>query len=432
MNMKTILYTALSKSRYVFIAITVLVAFFYTPIGAPTAYAEAQCDREYESLNNVTHITNCAETTATCSNSASSSIFSNQDYAGREIFSTAQQEAIEANKTFYENAGTAHNVPWQLLAAIHVREAGLKKYGPSNGYGPYQITPSNYPVKAEYTDSEFQSATDAAAAFLRDKAGNRDLSDPDNVKYVLFAYNGMSSRYIDQALKLGFSADEAANGEGSPYVMNKFDERRDPEVEPTKSNGTWGQVKRDHGPVEYPANKDPGAFVYYSALSNSSLCGSGAVAKNGDANSIQAAFTDYMNSHNETYAPFGYKLGENGCTTLSSWYIGELTNVKYNRGNGEAVVRNLVAANTDKGLTVTDKPTAPAIFSVAGGSKSWGASGVSAGHVGVVVSVDESTQTATVVHTGSSKAGAKEKAWVSQYQYPASGVTFVNVGEYLK
>lgn len=426
------LQKTISKSRYILIAITVLVTFFYTPIGTSTTFAEAKCDPEFESLNNITHQSNCAETTATCSNSASTSIFSNQDYAGREVFSTAQQEAIEANKTFYENAGTAHDVPWQLLATIHGRETGFKKYGPSNGYGPYQITPSSYPIKAEYTDQEFQTATNDAAASLKTRAGNRDMSDPNTIKFVLFSYNGRAQKYIDQGIALGFSAEEAANGEGSPYVMNKFDEKRDPTVEPTKSNGTWGQVKRDHGPVEYPANSDPGAFVYYSALSNSSLCGSGAVAKNGDANSVQAAFTDYMNSHNESYAPFGYKLGVNGCTTLSSWYIGELTNVKYNRGNGEAVVRNLVAANADKGLVATDKPTAPAIFSVAGGSKSWGASGISAGHVGVVVSVDEATQTATVVHTGSSKAGQKEKAWVSQYQYPASGVTFVNVGEYLK
>ncbi len=426
--------TIWSKSRYLLAGFGLLVAFFLSPMNTNTTYAMAACDPEFESLNLVTHYSNCADSTATCSTSASASVFNNKDYAGRDIFSEAQLKEIETNKKFYEAAAEAQGIPWQLLAAIHGKEANFKRYGPGNGYGPYQITPSNYPVKAAYTDAEFQDATNKAAAFFKDKAGGKDLSDPHNVKATLFAYNGMASAYITQATNMGFSAAEAAAGEGSPYVMNKFDERRDPEVEPTKSNRTWGQIKRDHGGIEYPANKDPGAFVYFSSLTNGSLCGSGQTALNGDANSVQQAFTEYMNSHGERYAKanYSYKLGVNGCTTVSSWYIGEYTTLTYGKGNGEGVVRNLVSANPGKGLTVTDKPTAPAIFSVAGGVKSWGSSGSSAGHVGVVVSVDEATQTATVVHTGSSKAGQKEKAWVSQYKYPASGVTFVNIGEYMK
>jgi len=421
-----------SSFRYLALIAVLAVSFAYSPLYSQNVSAEGECDTEFYSLNDVLFYDNCDVSTDTCSTSTSTSVFKNSNYAGKEIFTTAQLEAIESNKSFYEKSAKAESIPWQILAAMHGKEAGFKRYGPGNGFGPYQITPSNYPIKAAYTDAEFQDATDKAAAFVKGKAGGKDLSDPNNIKYTLFAYNGAAPVYVKQAKNLGFSDEEAARGEGSPYVMNLFDEKRDPTVDPTKSNSTWGQIKKDHGPIEYPANKDHGAFVYYSALTNGSLCGEGATSANGDANAIQASFTEYMNNNNESYSQFGYKLGINGCTTLSSWYIGQYTTLAYGRGNGEAVVRNLVSANSDKGLVASDKPVAPAIFSVAGGSKAWGASGIPPGHVGVVISVNEQTQTATAVHTGSSKAGATEKAWISEFKYPTSGVTFVNVGDYLK
>ena len=45
-----------------------------------------------------------------------------------------------------------------------------------------------------------------------------------------------------------------------------LDEKRDP----TKNGSNWGQVKRDYGPIEYPANKDYGAFVVYLGLGGGS------------------------------------------------------------------------------------------------------------------------------------------------------------------
>lgn len=80
------------------------------------------------------------------------------------------------------------------------------------------------------------------------------------------AYNGVASIYKTQALNLGFTSDQADVGEGSPYVMNRADARRDPTVEPTKSNRTWGQIKVDGGTLSYPANTDHGAFIVFAAL----------------------------------------------------------------------------------------------------------------------------------------------------------------------
>ena len=188
-----------------------------------------------------------------------------KDYLGQDILTSSQVALLNGNKPFYQKAANANGIPWQMLAAVHFREYSLKKAGPSNGDGPYQIWNSNYPV-GNYTDAQFQTATDAAAKFIKAKAGGRNLSVTDNVKRTFFAYNGAAQVYKTQALNLGLTSAQADNGEGSPYVMNRFDAKRDPTVAPTKTNKTWGQIKKDKGPIEYPANPDYGAFVLYQAL----------------------------------------------------------------------------------------------------------------------------------------------------------------------
>ena len=192
-------------------------------------------------------------------------IGNNTDYRGLQILSNSQLNLLNYNKKFYQNAANCYGIPWKLLAAIHYREYGLKREGPNNGNGPYQIWGKSYPI-GTLSDSQFQNATNDAAKYIVSKANGRNLSIEDNVKYTLFAYNGLSNLYKTQALNLGFSQAKANIGEGSPYVMNRADCRRDPTVEPTRSNRTWGQIKSDGGSISYPANSDYGAFVVYSAI----------------------------------------------------------------------------------------------------------------------------------------------------------------------
>lgn len=189
----------------------------------------------------------------------------NTDYRGCEILTWDELQLLYENQPFYQSAANTYGIPWKMLAAIHYREYRLRRKGPSNGNGPYQIWGSNYPV-GNLTDAQFQQATNDAASFIASKAGGRNLNLMDNIKYTFFAYNGMSSAYKTQALNLGFTQAQANIGEGSPYVMNRADWRRDSTIEPTKSNNTWGQIKTDGGPVEYPANGDHGAFVVYCAI----------------------------------------------------------------------------------------------------------------------------------------------------------------------
>jgi hypothetical protein len=196
----------------------------------------------------------------------------NANYAGVQIFNDAQMGAIAANRPFYEKSANANGFPWQILAVLHMREHSLLRDNPSNGQGAYQLysytgggTNANafFPA-GPLDDAEFQRQTDITAGIV--KGYGLNLSNPDQVKLLFFKYNGTASAYVNQAKALGFSDEQANNGEGSPYVMNRFDAKRDPTVEPTKSNSTWGQIKRDRGPIEYPANSDFGAFVQYAAI----------------------------------------------------------------------------------------------------------------------------------------------------------------------
>ena len=192
----------------------------------------------------------------------------NKDYAGNQVFTDEELKKIEELSPFYVKSAEKYNMPWQILAVIHKRESDFMKGGPSNGQGPYQDydNAGSWPV-GDYDDALFQKATDRAAEEFVGKAGGRDLNDPDNVKYAFFGYNGRASVYIRQAKNLGFSEEEAQNGEGSPYVMNRADAKRDPAVAPS---GTWGQIKVDNGPIEYPANNIHGAFVMFAALGGAS------------------------------------------------------------------------------------------------------------------------------------------------------------------
>lgn len=122
----------------------------------------------------------------------------NKDYRGLDILTSSQLALLNANKKFYQSAAATYGIPWQMIAAIHYREYKLLKAGPANGNGPYQIWGSNYPV-GNYTDAQFQDATNKAAKFIKDKLNGRSCSSKDNVKYGFFAYNGIASGYKTQA-----------------------------------------------------------------------------------------------------------------------------------------------------------------------------------------------------------------------------------------
>lgn len=161
--------------------------------------------------------------------------------------------------------------------------------------------------------------------------------------------------------------------------------------------------------------------------SNSGGVDSGASSSSQTANELQQEFASTGGKYN------GYVVSYNGCTTVSAWYIGTHTTLTYGNGNGGDVAANLVAANPGAGLSVSNTPKAPAIFStrdsqfaaaMCGGQK--------CGHTGLVTDVAEDG-TITVLETNSSQ-GAPNYSKISVWpksKYDGK-MTFVYVGDHLK
>lgn len=242
-----------------------------------SVFALPQEHKEAIDRNSVHYFKGTGEA-GSCESGVSLSAGDNKDYAGRDILTREQLNAISQNQPFYERAADRAGIPWQMIAVVHVRETGLARANPSNGQGIYQILSGEggpYPT-GPVNDDEFQRQTDFAANFIKGKAAanyeeNKTLNksaSADIIKDTFFSYNGRASAYAEQAQSLGFNPNTQGY-EGSPYVMNKADAQRDPEQSPN----SWGQIKQDHGPIEYPANSDYGAFVQYAGLTGADLGG---------------------------------------------------------------------------------------------------------------------------------------------------------------
>lgn len=214
-----------------------------------------------------------------CVSSSGGAIGDNKDYEGNQILTDDDLEKVKKYQPVYQKIASKHGMPWQIFAAIHYRESSLKHGSTINSEGqcegPYGISPGeSWLCGNEYDDEKFEKVTERLATDLEEKLRNKgggSWDDPNVVMEVLFRYNGMAGVYIRQGRNLGFDEAGAMRGEGSPYVANMLDEKRDP----TKNGSNWGQVKRDYGPIEYPANKDYGAFVVYRGLGGGSGSSSG-------------------------------------------------------------------------------------------------------------------------------------------------------------
>ena len=220
---------------------------------------------------------NSIDTVASCSDTPST---------GAGSLPTDIVALINQNKSVYEQAAQATNVPWQMLAGIHYRETGLS----TNGSNLFQISGYSGPT-------DFQSQAIAAGNFIQKNAVPGNLpnhraplkqtgSDPDEIKDTLFSYNGRASQYAQQAQDLGFNP-QTQPYEGSPYVMNNFDQ----------IHMNMKIITHDNGPLDGVDTRF-GAFTIYSNLggassSSSGSCSNGAVVGNEIQTAINYAWPDY-------------------------------------------------------------------------------------------------------------------------------------------
>lgn len=213
--------------------------------------------------------------------SSGSGVGDNKNYAGEQVWSDAELALIEENKPFYQAAADKYNFPWQLMAVFHSVEYSLRRENPSNGQGAYQLftytnggTNENAFLPAgPIDDAEFQRQSDIAASVISEKINGRDITDDNVIKRLFFEYNGTAGVYINKAKNMGFSDEEANNGEGSAYVMNRYDAQRDPTS--SEMSPYWPGRFVDDGVYDPNSTSTGfGTFVKYKALGGSS-CGGG-------------------------------------------------------------------------------------------------------------------------------------------------------------
>ena len=218
----------------------------------------------------------------------------NQNYAGNQVWSAKELEMIYENQAIYEEVADKYGFPWQVMAVFHSMETGLRRYNPGNGQGIYQLytytkggtNENRFEPSSSVSEDEFRRQTDIAGEIISSSVG--DLNNPDNVKKLFFKFNGQSQKYIDKAIAMGFSEEEARNGEGSPYVMNGYDSRRDPNSLEMDSNWPGRYVK--DGVYDSGATSGVyGAFVKYEALAGNSMFCDETTASGGDGNIVNTA-----------------------------------------------------------------------------------------------------------------------------------------------
>ncbi|HVX24093.1 MAG TPA: hypothetical protein VG992_01990 [Candidatus Saccharimonadales bacterium] len=203
-------------------------------------------------------------------------------------------DAINKLKPIYEKAAEATGVPWQLLAAVHYREANnnpnedLQAGNPIGGGGGQQAgypygRPTSLEQSAEFAGKQLTSMSKTEGVVK--KAINVSDPDPEAVKDTLFSYNGRADVYAQQAADLGFSA-QTQPYEGSPYVMNQYDDK----------HHNMKIITTDNGPLDGVDTRF-GAFTVYSLLggNSSSLsdCTAGAVAGNAVATAMNYAWPTF-------------------------------------------------------------------------------------------------------------------------------------------
>lgn len=194
-----------------------------------------------------------------------------KNYAGDEILSQAERDTISKYKHIYEEAAKTQGFPWQILATLHYREYSLKVSNPSNLQGIYQLysytqggkNSNAFSPAGPVSEEEFLRQSKIAAEIVKQKEPElTERPDAKVVKLFFFKYNGTAKAYINQALDMGFTKEQADIGEGSPYVMSRADAKRDS----TKGGMSWTMYTGDHSKTSGHNETNFGAYVVYLAL----------------------------------------------------------------------------------------------------------------------------------------------------------------------
>lgn len=396
-------YKKARKTHHLFVRSVLIATLVLSNVYFPPAKAsQIDCNDPRLSMNDIRFWNPCDVECETSGGAGSGSLGNNKDYKGDTVFNEAQMAAIKEHMTVYQEAAEKAKVPWQTIAVMHARENGLSLDYNGNGQGLFQdysgqAAGRHYPSSGTATPEEFLSQATFAGETLKNKIPGQEekiaSGDVDAIKDAFFGYNGRAGIYKSQALDLGFDQAGADRGEGSPYVMNKADDKRDPDTNPTG----WGQIKSDGGGIQYPANQDHGAFVMYAALSDgvqtSSSCGSdlGEITEGGLTEEQAKKFVmNYgKNPNNFSSDAVGSEMwticggpGSN-CVTFSFFFNKMFTDLPAasGDGNGDQIVGSLMG----KGAKGGSEPKPFSTFSASGMGGTYGV------HTGIVLGIHGDT-----------------------------------------
>ena len=178
---------------------------------------------------------------------------------------------INKLKATYQKAEAETKVPWQLIAAVHYREANnsaskdLQSGNPIGGpYPAYASYPFGKPATLEESAvfAAKQLISTASSGIVK-KSILLPNPDPETIKDALYGYNGRAAAYAQQAAALGFSATTQPY-EGSPYVMNNYDAK----------HTNMKIITRDFGSPDAVDTRF-GAFTVYAKLGGGTGGGAG-------------------------------------------------------------------------------------------------------------------------------------------------------------
>ncbi len=335
----------------------------------------------------------------------------NRNYAGAQVWSDSEMQAIEANKPFYQEAAELYDFPWQVMAVVHSLENGLSRTNPANYvggiysqglYGFYNETGGGYKthiVDSEFgtmtmeighqnTDAEFMAQTKLAARILRQTMdGNGwDFNDSDDLKRLFVSYNGAAGVYQTKGVQMGYASESddiyIKAAEGSAYVMNRYDAERDPTSD--GMSPLWpGRFVADGVYDSSSTTTGFGAFVKYEAIAGASYC-SGSV--DGGLTEEQAQkLADYYNGPEVDASLLVLGMKDN-CVSFSGFFVNWFTSAKdlHAWPNGKDVA-NYAAQGADLETGTDVRPYS--LFSVTRGSTVC-EDGYLCGHTGIVVGVE--------------------------------------------
>ena len=158
-----------------------------------------------------------------------------------------------------------------------------------------------------------------------------------------------------------------------------------------------------------------------------------------DHKKIKEGFASAKHPESDVYGDFD-NFGGLQCVDATNWFINTYTTLERTAGSGWQKVENIAMLRPD--LEISKIPSAPAVYSIAPGKPGPGVANLSdsiAGHTGIVLDVKPNPEKPgeyilTVFHTYSKlpeKYGRNSD--IKEYKFvPNDGVTFVNVGKYMK